>query len=186
MPYKDEQIVIIAPGSLETLAQLGIPETMSPAALRVRSRMFPAQQEGEWEPYKVRQRKKSQAPSLPESGENRGAPAQDEEPEYFEDFTTDGEGRRLADGAGQDRRLELLLCAPDVRAQEDEPAPSQPNITRRPALLDDVGLREAHPILLRGSSSRRVLPLSTLRSLPSGPTVSSTRAWLTSDLKRPM
>ena len=87
MPYKDEQIVIIAPGSLETLAQLGIPETMSPAVLRVRSRMFPAQQEGEWEPYKVRQRKK--APPPPESGENQGAPAQDEEPEYFEDFTTD-------------------------------------------------------------------------------------------------
>src|ERR1700738_4564964 len=62
MPYKDEQIVIIAPGSLEPLAQLRIPEPMSPAALRVRSRMFPAQQEGEWEPYKVRQRKKSQAP----------------------------------------------------------------------------------------------------------------------------
>jgi actin-related protein 9 len=47
--------------------------------------MFPAQQEGEWEPYKVRQRKKSQAP-VPQPD---GAPAQDDEPEYFEDFTTD-------------------------------------------------------------------------------------------------
>ncbi|KAF2687555.1 hypothetical protein K458DRAFT_191980 [Lentithecium fluviatile CBS 122367] len=55
-PFKDEQIIIIAPGSETTLAQLGLPESFTPARLRVRSRMFPAEKEGEWEPYKVRRR----------------------------------------------------------------------------------------------------------------------------------
>ncbi|OCK83862.1 actin-like ATPase domain-containing protein [Lepidopterella palustris CBS 459.81] len=55
-PFKDEQIIIIAPGSETTVAQLGLPESFTPARLRVRSRMFPAEKEGEWEPYKVRRR----------------------------------------------------------------------------------------------------------------------------------
>jgi actin-related protein 9 len=49
-------IQIIAPGSETTLAQLGLPESFTPARLRIRSRMFPAEKEGEWEPYKVRRR----------------------------------------------------------------------------------------------------------------------------------
>ncbi|KAL1610344.1 Actin-like protein arp9 [Paraconiothyrium brasiliense] len=55
-PFKDEQIIIIAPGSETTVAQLGLPESFTPARLRVRSRMFPAEKEGEWEPYKIRRR----------------------------------------------------------------------------------------------------------------------------------
>ncbi|OCL03779.1 hypothetical protein AOQ84DRAFT_347155 [Glonium stellatum] len=55
-PFKDEQIIIIAPGSETTTAQLGLPESFTPARLRVRSRMFPAEKGGEWEPYKVRRR----------------------------------------------------------------------------------------------------------------------------------
>lgn len=51
-------IQIIAPGSETTLAQLGLPESFTPAAVRVRSRMFPAEKEGQWEPYKVRRRAK--------------------------------------------------------------------------------------------------------------------------------
>ncbi|KAF2661134.1 hypothetical protein K491DRAFT_754070 [Lophiostoma macrostomum CBS 122681] len=55
-PFKDEQIIIIAPGSEATLAQLGLPESFTPARIRVRSRMFPAEKAGEWEPYKVRRK----------------------------------------------------------------------------------------------------------------------------------
>ncbi|KAF2645039.1 actin-like ATPase domain-containing protein [Massarina eburnea CBS 473.64] len=55
-PFKDDQIIIIAPGSETTLAQLGLPESFTPARLRVRSRMFAAEKEGEWEPYKIRRR----------------------------------------------------------------------------------------------------------------------------------
>ncbi|KAI4255649.1 MAG: hypothetical protein LQ352_002463 [Teloschistes flavicans] len=56
-PFKDEHILIIAPGSQTTLAQLGLPESFTPAQCRVTTRMFPAEKKGEWEPLKVRERK---------------------------------------------------------------------------------------------------------------------------------
>ncbi|KAG9199490.1 Actin-like protein arp9 (SWI/SNF complex component arp9) [Epicoccum nigrum] len=55
-PFKDDQIIVIAPGSETTLAQLGLPESFTPARVRIRSRMFPAEKEGEFEPYKIRRR----------------------------------------------------------------------------------------------------------------------------------
>lgn len=48
---------MIVPGSQTTLAQLGLPESFTPARLRVASRMFPAEKKGEWEPLKVREKK---------------------------------------------------------------------------------------------------------------------------------
>ncbi|KAI9872914.1 MAG: Actin-like protein arp9 (SWI/SNF complex component arp9) [Pleopsidium flavum] len=56
-PFKDEHILIIAPGSQTTLAQLGLPESFTPARLRISTRMFPAEKKGEWEPYRVREKK---------------------------------------------------------------------------------------------------------------------------------
>ncbi|KAL9054738.1 MAG: hypothetical protein Q9206_003427 [Seirophora lacunosa] len=56
-PFKDEHVLIIAPGSQTTLAQLGLPESFTPAQLRTSTRMFPAEKKGEWEPLKVRERK---------------------------------------------------------------------------------------------------------------------------------
>ncbi|PGH23021.1 hypothetical protein AJ80_02936 [Polytolypa hystricis UAMH7299] len=53
-PFKDEHILIIAPGSQTTLAQLGLPESFTPARFRFPTRMFPAEKKGEFEPYKVR------------------------------------------------------------------------------------------------------------------------------------
>ncbi|KAL1607194.1 Actin-like protein arp9 [Nothophoma quercina] len=47
---------VIAPGSETTLAQLGLPESFTPARVRIRSRMFPAEKEGEFEPYKIRRK----------------------------------------------------------------------------------------------------------------------------------
>jgi len=48
---------IIAPGSQTTLAQLGLPESYTPARLRILTRMFPADQPGRYEPLRVRKRK---------------------------------------------------------------------------------------------------------------------------------
>ncbi|KAH8433866.1 putative chromatin remodeling complex subunit (Arp9) [Aspergillus melleus] len=56
-PFKDEHILIIAPGSQVTLAQLGLPESFTPARFRFPSRMFPAEKKGEYEPYKIRERR---------------------------------------------------------------------------------------------------------------------------------
>ncbi|WEW59473.1 Actin-like protein arp9 (SWI/SNF complex component arp9) [Emydomyces testavorans] len=54
--FKDEHILIIAPGSQTTLAQLGLPESFTPAKFRFPTRMFPAEKKGEWEPLKIRQK----------------------------------------------------------------------------------------------------------------------------------
>lgn len=47
-------VQMIEPGSQTTLAQLGLPESFTPARLRLPSHMFPAEKKGEWEPVKVR------------------------------------------------------------------------------------------------------------------------------------
>jgi actin-related protein 9 len=57
-PFKDEHILIIAPGSQTTLAQLGLPESFTPATHRFPSRVFPAPDGKTFEPSKVRSRKK--------------------------------------------------------------------------------------------------------------------------------
>lgn len=57
-PFKDENILIIAPGSQTTLAQLGLPESFTPASHRFATRMFAAPDGKSFEPYKIRSRKK--------------------------------------------------------------------------------------------------------------------------------
>ncbi|TID25282.1 actin-like ATPase domain-containing protein [Venturia nashicola] len=81
-PFKDEQILIIAPGSQTTLGQYGIPESLTPATHRVRSRMFPGEIADKWEPFKIRHKEAS----------NGAVKAEIEgvvEPEYFEDQVTE-------------------------------------------------------------------------------------------------
>ncbi|PWY96695.1 actin-like ATPase domain-containing protein [Aspergillus sclerotioniger CBS 115572] len=56
-PFKDEHVLIIALGSQVTLAQLGLPESFTPARFRFPTRMFPAEKKGEFEPYKIRERR---------------------------------------------------------------------------------------------------------------------------------
>lgn len=53
-PFRDEHILIIAPGSQTTLAQLGLPESFTPAQHRFATRMFPAPDGKTWEPVKVK------------------------------------------------------------------------------------------------------------------------------------
>ncbi|WPG99460.1 Hypothetical protein R9X50_00227400 [Acrodontium crateriforme] len=74
-PFRDDQVMIIAPGSETTLAQLGLPESFTPARFRFRSRMFPAETEGEYEPVKIRRKQKAPkpAPAAPTNGESTNA-----------------------------------------------------------------------------------------------------------------
>ncbi|KAL9057541.1 MAG: hypothetical protein Q9162_002274 [Coniocarpon cinnabarinum] len=77
--FKDEHIVIIAPGSQTTLAQLGLPESYTPARLRLKSRMFPAEKPGQWEPNKIRSRRRANNPQQQPNGANtHGDEAADE------------------------------------------------------------------------------------------------------------
>lgn len=57
-PFKDENILCIVPGSQTTLAQLGLPESFTPASHRFPTRVFAAPDGKTFEPYKVRSRKK--------------------------------------------------------------------------------------------------------------------------------
>ncbi|KAG0650158.1 Chromatin structure-remodeling complex subunit arp9 [Hyphodiscus hymeniophilus] len=57
-PFKDEHILIIAPGSQTTLAQLGLPESFCPAQHRFPTRVFAAPDGKTFEPHKIRSRKK--------------------------------------------------------------------------------------------------------------------------------
>ncbi|KAJ5950005.1 hypothetical protein N7454_001589 [Penicillium verhagenii] len=86
-PFKDEHVLLFAPGSQMTLAQLGLPETFTPARFRFPTRMFPGEKKGEFEPYKVRERKRevkvsndANAPKAPEvelkNGEDAAAAPQ--------------------------------------------------------------------------------------------------------------
>ncbi|CAL8581524.1 Actin-like protein arp9 [Xanthoria parietina] len=105
-PFKDEHILVIAPGSQTTLAQLGLPESFTPAQLRVSTRMFPAEKKGEWEPIKIRERKitkhKQDVAPDPIDGDtamagtdgqtNDADAADDEGGSYFEEDPTTEEG----------------------------------------------------------------------------------------------
>ncbi|KAF1959911.1 actin-like ATPase domain-containing protein [Byssothecium circinans] len=93
-PFKDDQIIIIVPGSETTLAQLGLPESFTPARLRVRSRMFAAEKEGEWEPYKIRQRqgKPKEAAGEPHDGDEAAQTTADGDEILYEEDRVSEEG----------------------------------------------------------------------------------------------
>lgn len=77
-----------------TLAQLGLPESFTPASTRLRTRMFPSGDGKTWEPYKIRQIKKQPPPSNGadvEMGGTEEAPKKEDEDEaeYEEDMESD-------------------------------------------------------------------------------------------------
>ncbi|KAI9777671.1 MAG: Actin-like protein arp9 (SWI/SNF complex component arp9) [Candelina submexicana] len=90
-PFKDEHLLIIAPGSQTTLAQLGLPESFTPARLHIPSRMFPAVKKGEWEPYRVHEKK---AEKKPQSNGVNGLSKQSTVDADMGDATTDGTALR--------------------------------------------------------------------------------------------
>lgn len=59
-PFKDENILIIAPGSQTTLAQLGLPESFTPAQHRFRSRVFLNEGGKTYDPHKITKKNKEE------------------------------------------------------------------------------------------------------------------------------
>ncbi|KAG0129197.1 hypothetical protein HOY82DRAFT_505919 [Tuber indicum] len=62
--FRDDHILVISPGSQVTLAQLGLPESFTPAKLRLASRMFPALESGTWTWTKVREAREGEKDRL--------------------------------------------------------------------------------------------------------------------------
>lgn len=93
-PFRDEHILIIAPGSQTTLAQLGLPESFTPASHRFPTRMFPAPDGKTFEPYKIRSRKKEAVANGAdvEMGGTAEAKQEDDEDEELIELPEDDEG----------------------------------------------------------------------------------------------
>jgi actin-related protein 9 len=75
--WKEEQILIICPGSQTTMAQLGCGE-LTPPALRIPTRMFQDEETGEWMANHVEKRRRATA-------NGNGAGSGTDEWEYIED-----------------------------------------------------------------------------------------------------
>lgn len=81
---------IIAPGSHTTLAQHGLPESLAPARYRIRSRMFPAREAGEYEAIKIRKKEKPRRqPQEQQDGSQPDVQKEEDEPEWEEDRITE-------------------------------------------------------------------------------------------------
>ncbi|APA06992.1 hypothetical protein SS1G_04330 [Sclerotinia sclerotiorum 1980 UF-70] len=92
-PFKDEHILIIAPGSQTTLAQLGLPESFTPPQRRFPTRMFLAPDGKTYEPYKIRPKKKDASATTNGDTEMRGLKEnKTEEEEELEEVPEDDEG----------------------------------------------------------------------------------------------
>ena len=74
--WKEEQILVICPGSQTTMAQLGCGE-LTPPALRIPTRMFQDEETGEWRANHVEKRRRVTV--------NGDATKSDDEWEYIED-----------------------------------------------------------------------------------------------------
>src|SRR6266536_4430772 len=124
-PFKDDQILIIAPGSQTTLAQYGLPESFTPPSHRFPTRIFLAPDGKSFEPYKIRSRKKqvvSNGADVEMSGTGEVKAEEDEE-ELIED-PEDTEGaiyplkgiptarRAVIAVANLAQRVESIICQP--------------------------------------------------------------------------
>lgn len=89
--FKDEHIIIIAPGSQTTLAQLGLPESFSPPTHRFPSRMFLSPDGKTFEPYKIQARKKAANGDGDVDMDGAEANGDDEDEELLE-YPDDDEG----------------------------------------------------------------------------------------------
>ncbi|CRK25346.1 hypothetical protein BN1723_003253 [Verticillium longisporum] len=65
--FRDDQILVICPGSHTTMAQLGCGE-LTPPAHRIPTRMFKDSDSDEWRPYHTYKRKKARTDNAPASG----------------------------------------------------------------------------------------------------------------------
>ena len=83
-PFKDENVLIIAPGSQTTLAQLGLPESFTPAQRRFPSRVFQNADGKTFDPHKITTRKKTNGADV-EMADSGAAEAEEEEVEDPDD-----------------------------------------------------------------------------------------------------
>ncbi|KAK3338481.1 hypothetical protein B0H65DRAFT_552938 [Neurospora tetraspora] len=94
--WREEQVLVICPGSSTTMAQLGCGE-LSPPAHRFPTRMFRDEETGQWRPYHTYKRKKAAAVSAPvaegeqkpEEPKPEGGKKEEDEWEYVEDQDSD-------------------------------------------------------------------------------------------------
>ncbi|KAK0645521.1 hypothetical protein B0T16DRAFT_492655 [Cercophora newfieldiana] len=99
--WREEQILIICPGSRSTMAQLGCSE-LTPPAHRFPTRMFKDEESDDWRPYHTYKRKK-------ESSNGAGAKDGDDEWEYIEDADS-VEGAVYPIQAGRIVNMEAFLA----------------------------------------------------------------------------
>ncbi|EFX03129.1 chromatin remodeling complex subunit [Grosmannia clavigera kw1407] len=81
--WREEQILILCPGSRTTMAQLGCHE-LTPPAYRIPTRMFRDEDSDEWRPYRTWKRRK-----MTVAAEDNGAATDKDEWEYVEDPDSD-------------------------------------------------------------------------------------------------
>ncbi|KAM0810951.1 hypothetical protein AB5N19_11304 [Seiridium cardinale] len=81
--WREEQVLIICPGSQTTMAQLGCAE-LTPPASRIPTRMFKDEESGEYLPYYTFKRKKPSAANGDANG-TEGLKPDDDDYEYVED-----------------------------------------------------------------------------------------------------
>jgi actin-related protein 9 len=102
-----------------TLAQLGLPETFTPARFRFPTRMFPAQKEGEYEPYRIRERRHEVKVSNG-NGAPKEAPKEDVEMKDAESAGQDGVNKAEGQGAdGAEKTEEKTQTIEEVLYEED-------------------------------------------------------------------
>lgn len=101
--WKEEQILVICPGSQTTMAQLGCGE-LTPPALRIPTRMFQDEETGEWRANHVEKRRRVTANGTNGNGSNGAA---GDEWEYIEDPDST-EGATYPIQGAHDRPLPFL------------------------------------------------------------------------------
>ncbi|OAL35067.1 hypothetical protein AYO20_05544 [Fonsecaea nubica] len=164
-PFKDEHVLIIAPGSQITAAQLGLPESFTPPRYRFPTRMFAGANPGEWEPIKIRTKITTKPKVVGPEPAPAPAPAEPEpiEVEAKPDIPlTDGEekkaeqanGDQINGGAAEAEQTNGEV--PQTTQPNGEPEP-QPKVEeppadeqakaeepkQEPAPLEDVEMKEA-------------------------------------------
>lgn len=90
--WREEQVLVLCPGSSTTMAQLGCSE-LTPPSQRFPTRMFKDEETGDWRPYHTYKRQKKPLLGLDGTGAQNGdggAPKKHvEEWEYIEDPDSD-------------------------------------------------------------------------------------------------
>lgn len=110
--WREDQVLIVCPGSQTTLAQLGCSE-LTPPAHRFPTRMFKDEEDGSWRPYHTFKRKKA-TQNAPLAVEGPMTTDEDDDSEWVED--TDSDEGAVYPMQGTDRRPLPLLPESQCRA----------------------------------------------------------------------